>query len=57
MAARNGVIVVRGQLAGFQLWTTDVPWVRAGQITQVLAGDRAKEAGLVPAAAQTPAYP
>ena len=48
------VVVVRGQRAAFQLWKTDVPWATAGTVTIVLAGDLAKEAGLVPAAAQLP---
>ena len=50
------VVVVRGQRAAFQLWKTDVPWARAGTVTIVLAGDLAKEVGLVPrrgAAART----
>ena len=48
------VVVVRGQRTAFQLWKTDVPWAAAGTVTIVLAGDLAKEAGLVPAAAQLP---
>ncbi len=48
------VVVVRGQRAAFQLWLEDVPWAAAGTITIVLAGDLAKEAGLLPAEAQVP---
>ena len=50
----ESVVVVRGQRAAFQLWKVDVPWARPGQVTIVLAGDLAKEVGLVPAAAQVP---
>lgn len=32
----------------FQHWTEDVPWARAGEVTLALAGDLAKEAGLLP---------
>ena len=48
------VVVVRGQRAAFQLWLEDVPWAAAGTTTVVLAGDVAKEAGLIPAEAQVP---
>ena len=50
----DSVVVVRGQRAAFQLWKVDVPWATAGTVTIVLAGDLAKEAELVPAAAQVP---
>ncbi len=53
----SSVVVVRGQRTAFQLWLEDVPWAAAGTITIVLAGDLAKEAGLVPAEAQVPQAP
>jgi hypothetical protein len=31
-----------------------VPWAKAGQVTVALGGDIAKQAGIVPQAAQTP---
>jgi len=51
---QGGVIVMRGQRAVFQLWKQDVPWAKAGQVTVALGGDIAKDAKLVPAAAQQP---
>ena len=39
-------IVVRMQRAAFQYWLEDLPWASAGQITVVLGGDLAKQAGL-----------
>jgi len=50
----DSVVVVRGQRAAFQLWKVDVPWAKPGAVTIVLAGDLAKEAGLVPTEAQMP---
>ena len=50
----DSVVVVRGQRAAFQLWKVEVPWADPGTVTIVLAGDLAKEVGLVPAEAQAP---
>jgi len=48
------VVVVRAQRAAFQYWKEDVPWAKAGEVTMVLGGDIAKEAGLVPPEAGEP---
>ena len=54
IADEGNVVVVRCQRVVFQLWKQDVPWAKAGQVTVALGGDIAKQAGLVPQAAQTP---
>jgi len=54
VADEGNVVVVRCQRVVFQLWKQDVPWAKAGQVTVALGGDIAKQAGLVPQAAQTP---
>jgi hypothetical protein len=42
--------VARLQRAVMQQWKKDVPWAKTGQVTVALAGDLAKEAGLIDAA-------
>lgn len=54
IADEGNVVVLRCQRMVFQLWKTDVPWAKAGQVTLALGGDIAKQGGLVPATAQTP---
>lgn len=51
----GGVFVIRCQRAAFQQWRVKTSFARAGDVTQVNAGDLAKEFGLVPDAAATPA--
>jgi N-acetylmuramoyl-L-alanine amidase len=48
---------VRLQRALIQHWKVDVPWAKAGQTTVANGGDIAKEAGLFPAEALSPATP
>jgi N-acetylmuramoyl-L-alanine amidase len=48
---------VRLQRAVIQLWKVDVPWAKAGQTTVANGGDIAKEAGLFPNEALSPATP
>ncbi|GIW09627.1 MAG: hypothetical protein KatS3mg061_0684 [Dehalococcoidia bacterium] len=48
------VLVVRLQRAVIQLWKTDQPWAKAGQVTIANGGDVFKEAGLIPGSAGTP---
>jgi S1-C subfamily serine protease len=50
----GGVFVVRCERATFQQWRIATYFARPGQVTQVNAGDLAKEVGLVPAAASVP---
>jgi len=50
----GSVIVVRCQRAVLQLWTSDTPWAKAGDVTVANAGDLAKQLGLFPASAFTP---
>ncbi|HVC31977.1 MAG TPA: serine protease [Chloroflexota bacterium] len=50
----GGVFVIRCQRAAFQQWRIDTSFARAGDVTQVNAGDLAKEFGLVPGSAATP---
>lgn len=56
-ADEGNSFVVRAQRAVFQYWKEDVPWARKGQVTIANAGDLAKEAGLFPRLAVTPASP
>lgn len=44
----GSALVLRNQRTVLQLWKTDVPWAKAGQVTVALGGDIAKEAGLLP---------
>ena len=48
------VVVMRAQRVALQYWKEAVPWANAGDVTVVLAGDVAKDAGLIPQAAATP---
>ncbi len=50
----GGVFVIRCQRAAFQQWRINTSFARAGDVTQVNAGDLAKEFGLVPDTAATP---
>jgi len=50
----NGVVVIRCERAAFQHWQIATPFARLGDVTQVNAGDLAKEVGLVPASATVP---
>lgn len=50
----GGVFVVRCQRAAFQQWRINTSFARAGDVTQVNAGDLAKEFGLVPSGAAAP---
>lgn len=50
----GGVFVIRCQRAAFQQWRINTSFARAGDVTQVNAGDLAKEFGLVPETATTP---
>ncbi len=50
----GGVFVIRCQRAAFQQWRINTSFARAGDVTQVNAGDLAKEFGLVPNGAATP---
>ncbi len=47
-------LVLRAQRRAFQLWKMDTPFARAGAVTIVNAGDLAKEADLLPDAAEQP---
>ncbi|MCS6801026.1 MAG: hypothetical protein RMM58_04325 [Chloroflexota bacterium] len=48
------VYVVRLQRAVIQLWKTDQPWARAGQVTIANGGDIFKEAGMIESGPATP---
>ena len=48
------MVVMRAQRVALQYWKVTMPWANVGDVTLVLGGDVAKEAGLVPAAAATP---
>ncbi|MBV9579359.1 MAG: DUF2029 domain-containing protein [Chloroflexi bacterium] len=48
------VYVLRTQRAAFQEWVAGAPWAAPGQVTVVLAGDLAKEFGLLPPDALVP---
>jgi hypothetical protein len=48
VSATGTVYVVRTQRAAFQEWVDGAPWAAPGEVTVVLAGDLAKEFGLVP---------
>jgi S1-C subfamily serine protease len=51
----GGVFVIRCQRAAFQQWRINTSFAHAGDVTQVNAGDLAKEFGIVPADAAAPA--
>src|SRR5262249_27575198 len=55
VADYGDVQVVRCERAAFQLWRVATPFARPADVTQVNAGDLAKEYGVVPATAATPA--
>ncbi len=46
--------VIRCERAAFQLWRVSTPFAKPGDVTQVNAGDLAKELGLLPPAAALP---
>ncbi len=48
------MVVMRAQRVALQYWKVTMPWANVGDVTVVLGGDVAKEAGLVPQAAATP---
>jgi Trypsin-like peptidase domain len=50
----GGVYVVRCERAAFQQWRIATYFAQPGEVTQVNAGDLAKEVGIVPAAATVP---
>ncbi len=50
----GGVFVIRCERAAFQQWRVPTSFARPGDVTQVNAGDLAKEFGVVPAVAATP---
>jgi S1-C subfamily serine protease len=50
----GGVFVLRSQRAAFQHWRIATSFAQPGDVTQVNAGDLAKEFGLVPASAGVP---
>jgi hypothetical protein len=50
----GNVVVVRCERAAFQLWRVATPFAKPGDVTQVNAGDLAKELGIIPAPAATP---
>jgi putative serine protease PepD len=50
----GGVYVIRCERATFQYWRVATPFARSGDVTQVNAGDLAKQFGIVPAPAQSP---
>ena len=53
--SEDGVLrTIRLQRAVLQLWTRDVPWARAGEVTVANGGDEAKALGLWPARATVP---
>jgi S1-C subfamily serine protease len=54
VADYGAVQVVRCERATFQLWRIATPFARPGDVTQVNAGDLAKEFGVVPLPAATP---
>jgi S1-C subfamily serine protease len=54
VADYGDVQVVRCERATFQLWRIATPFARPGDVTQVNAGDLAKEYGVVPPTAATP---
>ena len=49
-----GLRTIRMQRGVLQLWTEDVPWASAGQVTIANGGDLAKQLGMFPATAITP---
>lgn len=51
------MVVARLQRGTLQLWEVDMPWAAAGTVVAGNGGDLAKEAGLWPAGAVTPAQP
>jgi len=50
----GGVFVIRCERAAFQQWRISTSFASPGDVTQVNAGDLAKEFGLIPAEAATP---
>jgi S1-C subfamily serine protease len=48
---------VRAQRTVLQLWKTDVPWARAGQVTIANSGDLARVGNLIPITAIAPEQP
>ena len=50
----GGVFVIRCERAAFQYWRINTSFARAGDVTQVNAGDLAKDFGLVPSSAASP---
>ncbi|MDQ6670250.1 MAG: DUF4214 domain-containing protein [Chloroflexota bacterium] len=48
VASSGTVYVVRTQRAAFQEWVDGAPWAAPGEVTVVLAGDLAKDFGLLP---------
>jgi hypothetical protein len=50
----GGVYVVRCERAAFQQWRVATPFANPGDVTQVNAGDLAKEFGIIPATAVSP---
>ncbi|MGH2457898.1 MAG: trypsin-like peptidase domain-containing protein, partial [Chloroflexota bacterium] len=50
----GAVVVVRCERAAFQYWRINTSFARAGDVTQVNAGDLAKDFGLVPTGAVSP---
>src|ERR1700687_1255707 len=51
----GGVFVIRCQRAAFQQWRIRTSFANPGDVTQVNAGDLAKDFGLVPSGAAAPA--
>ena len=50
----DGMSAIRAQRAVIQLWHTDTPWARAGEVTIANGGDLAKTLGLFPESALQP---
>lgn len=57
VAPMGPAVVLRTQRAVFQLWVEDTPWAAAGQVTQVPAGELARDAGLWVTEAFAPEFP
>lgn len=57
VAPMGPAVVLRTQKAVFQLWVEDTPWAVAGQVTQVSAGELARDAGLWLTEAFAPEFP
>ena len=57
IADMGDAYVLRAQRKVYQEWKKDMPWAKAGQVTEGLGGDIAKEIGLIQQQDPTVTYP